>query len=194
METVEILPYNSNWPHWFQLLKAKLKDCLGEFAISIDHIGSTSVPGLSSKDKIDVQVTIQDISEDIQKKLDQALLQGGFLPTQYGSDHRPAGDTSSIKEWEKYIVSGKNTDISFSFNIHFRALGKKNQKYALLFRDYLRANKVAAAAYQSLKETLAKYHTDNIYAYVDIKDSACDIIMSSAWEWEKHLKSESARP
>lgn len=183
IEKVLILPYNPNWPVWFQQLQTKLKDCLGNLAISIDHIGSTAVPGLGSKNKIDVQITVKEISENMQDSLNQALQSGGFQTAQFGTDHCPPNDMSSIDNWEKFYLSGENLSPLFSFNIHIRAVGKKNQKYALIFRDYLREHQPAAKAYQVFKETLAQYHPDNIRAYVEIKDPVCDIIMAAAWDW-----------
>src|SRR4029079_1192646 len=68
-------------------------------------------------------------------------------------------------------------------NVHVRVAGRPNQRYALLFRDYLRVHPAAAAGYADLKRQLAAYHPDDIQAYVNIKDPVCDVIMSAAEEW-----------
>jgi hypothetical protein len=67
-------------------------------------------------------------------------------------------------------------------NVHVRVQGRPNQRYALLFRDYLRAHPVAARAYAELKRRLAALNID-VGVYADVKDPACDIIMAAAEDW-----------
>jgi GrpB-like predicted nucleotidyltransferase (UPF0157 family) len=64
-----------------------------------------------------------------------------------------------------------------------RLRGAANQRYALLFQDYLRVHPMGAAAYAQVKLALARYHADDIDAYYDIKDPVCDIIMAAAESW-----------
>ncbi len=68
-------------------------------------------------------------------------------------------------------------------NIHVRVEGRPNQRYALLFRDYLRGHSATAAAYGLVKVHLAKCVADNVEAYYDVKDPVCDIIMENANAW-----------
>ena len=70
-----------------------------------------------------------------------------------------------------------------SANIHIRVSGRLNQRYPLLFRDYLRAHPSTAESYALVKVALAKYHADDVEAYYDVKDPVCDIIMAAAEEW-----------
>jgi GrpB-like predicted nucleotidyltransferase (UPF0157 family) len=186
---IDIVPYNAEWPNWFELIKAKLERCLGSLALSIDHIGSTSVPGLGSKNRIDVQVSVSEISGTIQDPLDQCLIAAGFSKSKFAMDHRPPGDSSADENWQKLFLTGSNLDPRFDFNVHIRAKNNKNHQYALVFRDYLRRHPHVAIAYQQLKEKLAKYHPESIEAYVDIKDAACDIILSAAADWSKKVRS-----
>ena len=69
---IEIHSYNPEWPQEFELLRRTLQEILGPLAQRIDHIGSTSVPGLGAKDVIDVQVTVQYLSPQIEQKLTAA--------------------------------------------------------------------------------------------------------------------------
>ena len=78
--------------------------------------------------------------------------------------------------------------------LHVRVLGRPNQRYALLFRDYLRSHPEAAAAYAAVKRCLATRHAADIRAYVDIKDPVCDVIMSAAEEWAKVTSWQVDRP
>ena len=186
---IEIVPYNPEWPHWFELVKLQLSNCIGDLALSIDHIGSTSVPGLGAKNRIDIQVTVEEISLKAKESIDRSLKMIGFGEVQVSRDHRPTFDIHSEDHWQKfYLTITKETlDFSFNSNIHFRAKGKANQIYPLLFRDYLRSHPSAAAAYQDIKEKLVLYHPHNIDAYCEIKDPACDLIMSAAQDWAKQI-------
>jgi GrpB-like predicted nucleotidyltransferase (UPF0157 family) len=67
-------------------------------------------------------------------------------------------------------------------NLHVRVHGRVNQRYALLFRDYLRAHPTTAAAYAELKRRLAQNLADPD-TYPDVKDSAMDLIYFAAEEW-----------
>ena len=64
-----------------------------------------------------------------------------------------------------------------------RMAGHANQRYALLFRDYLRAHPMAAEAYAQVKTALAKRDNADEDFYYDVKDPVCDIIMAGAEEW-----------
>jgi GrpB-like predicted nucleotidyltransferase (UPF0157 family) len=59
-ETVTIVPYNPEWPRRYQALSAEIRTALGDAALGIEHIGSTSVEGLAAKDVIDIDLTVTD--------------------------------------------------------------------------------------------------------------------------------------
>ena len=59
---ITIVPYDASWPEAFDAVARPLRTVLGALALRIDHIGSTSVPGLAAKDIIDVQVTVEDFN------------------------------------------------------------------------------------------------------------------------------------
>ena len=67
-------------------------------------------------------------------------------------------------------------------NLHIRVAGRPNQRYPLLFRDYLRAHPESAAAYAALKRALAALGIDR-GVYADVKDPACDLIFVAAEDW-----------
>ncbi len=66
---------------------------------------------------------------------------------------------------------------------HVRIDERTNQRYALLFRDYLRGHRPAAAGYEAAKRALAQLHPGDIDAYLAAKDPICDIIMAGAEAW-----------
>ena len=179
MPTVEIVPYDNRWPAEFAAIGAALRGALGDLALRIDHIGSTSVPGLAAKDRIDVQLTVVDFEH---LALVQAALEqlGYTLVPRNLNDDQPPGWAGPDVHWEKRFFrppSGQRPT-----NLHVRAVDRANQRYPLLFRDYLRAHPRSAAAYAELKRRLA----DNLRdpdSYPDVKDPACDLIIVAAEDW-----------
>lgn len=179
---ITIVPYRPSWPAEFTALAAPLRLALGEQALRIDHIGSTSVPGLDAKDIIDIQLSVRSFEafDAIQTALEGL---GYSIRTGYSADHLPAGFTGPASEWEKRYFAPPASQRPT--HLHVRAQGRLNQRYALLFRDYLRAHPPAAAAYAAVKRRLADYHgqsTDHT-PYVEIKDPVCDLIMVAAQDW-----------
>jgi GrpB-like predicted nucleotidyltransferase (UPF0157 family) len=183
---VVIVDADPAWPARFALLEERLRACLGDLCLGVEHIGSTSVPGLAAKDKIDAQVVLADVTPDVKPLVDAALARGGFQATREATDHRPAGDTSPGWHWEKLYLRGAHPALPFRSNIHLRARGRLNREYALLFRDYLRAHPASAEAYARLKRELARRARD-VDDYVEMKDPACDLIYLAARAWAAHV-------
>lgn len=175
---ITIVPYRDNWPQEFAAIAARLRVALGDDAVRIDHIGSTSVPGLAAKDLIDVQVTVRDFGESVLARIAAA---GFVYRPDITRDHRPPRATGPESDWEKrFFKAGPGEREA---NIHIRAAGRANQRYPLLFRDYLRAHTASADAYAELKRRLAAQCSEDRIAYTDIKDPACDLILLAAEEW-----------
>ena len=138
---VTILPYQSTWPDEFQRLGGVLRGSLGDLALRIDHIGSTSIPDLAAKDRIDIQVTV----EDLDPAITGALSHIGYQQIEYLTDHAPIGIESHARDWIKWVF--KPPAGQRPTNLHVRIAGRANQRYALLFRDYLRTHLTAAQAH-----------------------------------------------
>lgn len=177
---ITIHPYKQTWKQEFQEIGTMLRKFLGDLAIRIDHIGSTSVPNLDAKDIIDIQVTVESLSSEVERALNLAGFERVLRIT---SDHIPPESIIDPKEWEKWIFKPTS---SRKINLHVRVKGRANQRYPILFRDYLRALPMVAQAYGKVKHELVKYHPeDDMEAYYDIKDPVCDIIIGGAEEWAK---------
>lgn len=184
MVAYEMVPYRTDWPEEFRRLAGPLRAALGELAVRIDHIGSTSVPGLMSKDRIDVQITVADLSAGMVSGLVEALSGLGYTMVEGNmGDHQPPGDERPAMEWAKRYFRAP-ADMRLT-NTHVRIQGRANQRYALLFRDYLRTHPKAAVAYGELKRRLADYVGEDRLNYVEIKDPVCDIIMAAAEDWAR---------
>ncbi len=173
---VKIVPYNSDWPAEFERLAAGLQAGLGELALRIDHIGSTAVPGLIAKDVIDIQVTVATFSPELMEALES--MDYRVDPT-IQQDHVPPGMTDDPREWEK--IYARAPEGTRRTNTHIRIEGRMNQRYPLIFRDYLRTHPLMAEAYGRLKVKLAGICEETL-TYADIKDPAVDLIWLAALE------------
>jgi GrpB-like predicted nucleotidyltransferase (UPF0157 family) len=177
---VEIVPYQEWWPREFAEIAATLRAALGELAPRVDHIGSTSVPGLASKDRIDIQIGVASLAA--RNALAAALTPLGYeLRGAIAEDHCPAGEVEEPDEWRKLFfapAAGQRAQ-----NVHVREIGRRNWRYAMLFRDYLRSHPAAAAGYAELKRRLAALPGIDTGVYADTKDPVCDIIMAAAEDW-----------
>lgn len=175
---IVIEPYCNRWPSEFSAVQGTLSEALGDLADRIDHIGSTSVPGLSAKDIIDVQISVAELNDP---RLEPALHELGCEATDITSDHIPPNSQGSPVDWQKRYfrppADWRRT------HIHVRQTGSANQRYALLFRDYLRQSSSAATAYAQVKVALARLHPDDTQAYYDVKDPVCDLIIEAAEQW-----------
>src|SRR5512135_2891242 len=97
---VEIVEYKDGWPGEFQIIAGALRQGLGPLALRIDHIGSTSVPGLAAKDVIDLQITVAALDEGLLEAM-QAL--GYTHPSGFDWDHRPPGAAGPESDWSKWL-------------------------------------------------------------------------------------------
>lgn len=176
---IEIVEHKATWPAEFDQIASALAQALGPLALQIDHIGSTSVAGLCAKDVIDVQVTVRTIDDRIMA----AMTRGGYaLHAEATSDHVPPGASSDPGQWHKLLF--KNALDQRRAHIHVRREGAANQRYALLFRDYLRAHPATAAAYGELKRRLAQSLAQPA-SYPEVKDPAVDLIYLAAEQWAR---------
>ena len=173
---VTIITYKPAWPGEFQSLAAELREALGDLALRIDHIGSTAVPGLDAKDRIDIQVTVEQLSQPVE----DAITRIGYTRLEYLSDHPPYGSQSPANQWIKWVFEPPQGQRPT--NLHVRLNGRFNQRYALLFRDYLRNHPATANAYAELKRQLAENLSDPD-TYPDVKDPAVDLIYYAAEDW-----------
>jgi len=175
---IAIHPYQREWPEQFVSLGRELRKALRDLAVRIDHIGSTAVPGLAAKDVLDIQVTARALTTEV----DDAVNRAGYeRVTHITGDHVPPGGAQDPEQWSKWFYNQRGD--GRRVNLHVRLAGRANQRYAVLFRDYLRANPATAVAYGQVKLALAIYHVADVEAYYAIKDLVCDVIMGGAEDW-----------
>lgn len=96
---IEIVEYRPTWRDEFEALAADIRSVLGPLAVRIDHIGSTSVPGLAAKDRIDVGIAVR-ATTDLDA-VAAALEATGFRPSIHRIDHVPPGGHANVADWRK---------------------------------------------------------------------------------------------
>lgn len=175
---VRIVSAKESWAAEFREIGASLRRALGHLALRIDHIGSTSVPGLPAKDVIDIQISVTSLDRSVASAMTAA---GYVQPEGIWGDHRPPGGASGTdSDWAKlHFLAAPGQRAT---NVHVRAQRVANERYALLFRDYLRTHPPTAEAYAELKARL----TDNLRnprLYPQVEDPAVDLIYLAAEDW-----------
>jgi GrpB-like predicted nucleotidyltransferase (UPF0157 family) len=180
LRLIEIVLYQDHWVAEFQENSAKLRTALGDLALRIDHIGSTSIPGLGAKDIVDIQVTVASL--DPAAPIVEGIVGAGYQwRSNNVQDFGPAGDIRPDHEWRKLYF--REPEGAKRMHIHVRAKGSAGQRYALLFRDYLRSNPQAAALYEGTKREAARLHPHDIDGYLAVKGPVMDRIIHDAERW-----------
>ncbi len=164
---VHIADYDPAWRLRFAELGGRLREALGDIATRIDHIGSTSVPGLAAKPVIDVQISVSRL-EPVEPFCGP-LQKLGFV---YRSDN-PERTKRFFREPPGHA----------RMHIHVRRAGSFSEQFPLLFRDFLRADSHAASRYETVKRSLAARHRLDRHAYTDAKGPIVWEIVQRADEW-----------
>lgn len=120
---ITLVEYDSSWPELFDKELNRIYSVLGSKALQIEHVGSTSVPGLCAKPIIDIVLVVNDSSDELS----------------YAPDLESSGYTLRIREpewFEHRMFKGPDTDI----NLHVFSSGTSEIDRMLRFRDWLRIN------------------------------------------------------
>ncbi|MCI9408292.1 MAG: GrpB family protein [Oscillospiraceae bacterium] len=163
-KNVIVLPYDPKWKNDFEKIKQELVNAIGDLIVCIEHVGSTSVEGLSAKPIIDIDVVISDYSvfDSIVSKL-----------STIGYFH--VGDLE-IKEREVFKYFDKP-----HLRKHHLYVCPQNSKELLrhiTFRDFLRNNPEAVKKYGKVKENAAKLFPDNMDKYIEYKTPCVEELYS----------------
>ncbi len=166
METVIVVDYDPAWPAVFDALRVAIRAALGHLAASIEHVGSTSVPGLAAKPVIDLDVVVAgaDVATAIAR-----LAHVGYV-------HR--GDLGIVGREAFWSPAGSPAHHLYVCPADSVALANH-----LAVRDHLRAHPEAARAYGELKKRLARLHARDIDGYVEGKSAfLLGILRSSGFD------------
>lgn len=162
-----VLVEGRDWEQRAYRLTERIGRALGERAPEIEHVGSTSVPGMLGKDVIDLQVGVRDLREADDPEFIDALAAAGFPRVDsYRMDH-PTDAIPDPSLWVKRFHG--SCDPGQVTHVHVRELRSAGWQYAILFRDWLRADDEAKADYEGVKARLAE-QTESTSAYVEAKE------------------------
>ena len=150
---VRIVPPNPEWPTHYSRFRRHIQETIGQ--APIEHMGSTSVPGLGAKNIIDIMAGVPD--RETANKYQKQLEKAGYTDVTPEPDHQ---------EWF-YCIS--TVDRNPGVHLHLVITDSNHWKRQLAFRDILRADPEIAREYYKLKKDLAEKHGSDREAYTDAK-------------------------
>lgn len=170
-DVIEVVPYDPAWPAMYEAERLHLLACMPEgLIVRIEHFGSTAVTNLAAKPVVDMVIEVSDVLRA--KEVVPQILE----PQGYDCFWRPTigNDTPPWYTWcIKRDAAGRRTH-----HLHFGEVGFKAAE--LRFRDILRSRPDVAAAYASLKLTLAAKHAQDREAYTVAKTDFIRNALSTA--------------
>ena len=154
-KNVVVLPYDEQWKQDFLKIKAELDRALGPLAAGIEHVGSTSVPALSAKPVIDIDVVIKD--NTLLEKVIGALEKIGY---QYEGDLGITGREAFAYEGKEHLKE---------HHLYVCPEDSPELKRHIAFRDHLLAHPDTVREYSRIKEEGAKRYPHDIEHYIEYK-------------------------
>lgn len=158
---IEIHDYDTNWPKKFETHARIIAGALGDSALRIEHIGSTSVPGLGAKPIIDILVVVHDSTDE-----------STYLP-----QLEAVGYVLRVREpdWNEHrMFKTPEQDV----HVHIYSAGCPEIQRNLLFRDRLRQNIDDRRRYEQTKRALAAKEWPDMNAYADAKTEVIESIIA----------------
>ncbi len=167
--TVRVVPYDSSWRDSFDGARSALATAVPE-AISIEHVGSTSVPGLAAKPTVDILLVVDDLAVVLDRL--EVLRRLGF-------EHRPGAFAAERQHlFFRRVVAGERTH-----HLHVLLDTSPEPDDYRLFRDFLRVTPEAAASYAAAKLDLATRFADDRQSYVAAKEPVVQDLLEAARRW-----------
>jgi GrpB-like predicted nucleotidyltransferase (UPF0157 family) len=164
---IVIRDYDRGWPARFSALRTRIQDALGTRALGIEHIGSTSVPGLAAKPIVDVLVTVTDVEDE--SAYAPALLAAAFPQRVREPGHR--------------MFRTPERDA----HVHVYQSGVPAVTDYLDLRDWLRESAQDRAQYASTKRALATRQWADMNDYADAKSDVIMAILTRARAWRSAI-------
>jgi GrpB-like predicted nucleotidyltransferase (UPF0157 family) len=145
---VRVVGYDATWPERAAELSASIRDALGQGVVGLEHIGSTSVPGLAAKPVLDFVLTVADPADE-----------DAYVPPL-----EPLGLVLHIREpeWEQHRMLTRRDR---SVNLHVFGPDAAEPRRVVAFRDWLRAHDEDRDAYSALKRSLAEQGFERVMDY-----------------------------
>ena len=160
---IKIVDYDPDWPQKFEMHARVIADVLGGSALRIEHVGSTSVPGLAAKPIIDILVVVPDSADE-----------STYLP-----QLEAAGYVLRVREpgWNEHrMFRSPEMDV----HIHIYSAGCPEIERNLAFRERLRRNIDDRRRYEQTKRELAAREWSDMNAYADAKTEVIESIIAAS--------------
>ncbi len=168
--TVEVVPYDPAWPARFEAERVILMAAAPGLFLSVEHIGSTAVPGLAAKPTIDVLGVVDDLDRVVESLA--ALAEAGY-------HYRPG----SFPDDSGHLFFRKVRDGKRLAHLHVLGTSSPEIEDYRTFRDWLTAAPDVARGYAELKLDLAARFAGRRQAYVEAKGREVDVLMVEARRW-----------
>ncbi|WP_431870947.1 GrpB family protein [Nocardiopsis eucommiae] len=163
---VRLSEADPKWPYLFRQEESRVRSALGDRVLSLDHVGSTSVPGLAAKPCVDLLMVVADSADE-----------PAYLP-----DLEKAGYSLVIAEpdwFEHRVLKGPSVNL----NLHVFSEGCEEADRMRLFRDYLTADAGARERYTAVKRDLSERTWKRIQDYADAKSDIVLELLAEAEAW-----------
>lgn len=160
---VELAEYDPEWPELYRREEEKIRVALGERALSVEHVGSTSVPGLPAKPIIDINLEVADTNDE-----------DAYVPPL-----EAAGYSLWVREpdwFEHRLLKGTDPKV----NLHVFPAGCNELERMITFRDHLRADEADRELYLRSKRELAAQTWEHVQHYADAKSDVVEAILRRA--------------
>jgi GrpB-like predicted nucleotidyltransferase (UPF0157 family) len=167
--TTVIAGYDPQWPLIYEEEKARILRVIGHRLVAIEHIGSTSVPGLGAKPIIDISAAVHRLSDA--DECIEPLRSIGYKfrsPSEVGIPER------------RYFNRGPADVPNQHFHLHIFELTSDFWRENLLFRDFLRNHPDVASQYYELKKELAARYVSDTDAYTEAKRPFIESVLAQA--------------
>jgi GrpB-like predicted nucleotidyltransferase (UPF0157 family) len=161
--TIVIADYDPAWPERFRQEEVRIRAALGEAALSVVHIGSTSVPGLAAKPIVDILLVVEDSGEE-----------ATYLPAMEEAGYVLRVREPDFDEHRMFRTPTKDV------HVHVFSAGSPEIERYLLLRDRLRQNEAEREFYAQMKRELAKRDWPTMEHYAEAKTEVVEGIISRA--------------
>ena len=160
---VTLAEYDPEWPQLYEREASRIRDALRERALAVEHVGSTSVPGLAAKPIVDIVLVVDDSADE----------------AAYVRALETAGYVLRIREpdwFEHRVFKGPDTNV----NLHVFSHGCVEADRMVAFRDHLRTDEQDRRLYEDAKRELAARRWKYVQNYADAKTAVVSEIMARA--------------
>jgi GrpB-like predicted nucleotidyltransferase (UPF0157 family) len=170
---IHLAPADPDWPRQYAEVEARIVDALGPLAVVVEHVGSTSVPGLDAKPFIDVLLLVPDPADE-----------AAYVPRL-----EAAGFLLHVREpdWHQHRFFKTRDQV---VQVHTFAVGSEEGERMLAFRDHLRTDAEDRALYLATKRRLGTRDWARVQDYADAKSEVVEEILARA----RGVRAEPVRP